>query len=101
MKITKYTLTVTNYHKNGHKNTAASYTARGNKINKRLGITSLIVSRHKNAKGYWSVGLSQSNDDHLLKKVKHHGRSALRNDYPTFNPKHPMQHAIRYYYRVH
>lgn len=100
LKITKYTLTVTNYYKNGHKDAAASYTARGNKITKGLGIPSLIASNHKSAKGYWSVGLSQSNDDYLLKKVKHHNRTALRNYYPTFNPKHPTQHAIRYYYRV-
>ncbi|WP_204120460.1 MULTISPECIES: hypothetical protein [Levilactobacillus] len=100
LKMTKYTLTVTRYHKNGRVNKVGSFTARGNKTVKGLYEPSLYVSKHKSKKGYWTVALNQSNDAFMVKKVRHHGKVALRNYYPTFNPKVPMEHKIRYFYRV-
>jgi len=98
LKMTKHTLTVTKYKKNGHIDKASSYTAYGNK--KVRGLIGLSVSSHKSPKGYWVVGLNQSNDSYMIKKVKHNGKAALRNYYCTFNPKHPKEHKIRYYYRL-
>lgn len=98
LKMTKYTLTVTKYRKNGHVDKAGSYTAYGNK--KVSGMIGLGVLKYKERKGYWLIGLTQSDDSYILKKVKHNGKVALRNYYYTFNPKHPEEVKVRYYYRV-
>jgi len=98
LKLTKYALTVTKYKKNGHVDKAGSYTAYGNK--KVRGIIGLHIVKYTERKGYWIIGLSQSDDNYILKKVKHNGKAALRNYYSTFNPKHPKELKVRYYYRV-
>lgn len=92
IKITKYTFHVDNY-KNGKKQ-PGSFTASGKKLIGKISM--LHLSTHVSKKGYRLIGLSESNADWNLKKVKHHGKAALK--CWSYNPKNLKLKMVSYYY---
>lgn len=98
IKMTKYTFYGANY-KNGKKESNSSKLS----VKKFISGTrdyQLVVSKHANKYGYWSIGLNDSDGVWTLKPIIHNGKRALKSLVPNIG--HPIgqpDYLIGYYYR--